>query len=399
MTPPAGVSLGGVIVFTDSDFQYGFERALGGAYRGMADVGEVLATAAQIQDGDADSWVDQWTATAGEAWDAAQRGRRVSAATHYLRACGLYAAALHGVPRSSEPERHRPLWRRQRDCWDRAVDLLPVAEQITIPYEGALLPGYFFRAPGARAGEPRPLVVINNGSETPTSAAWVHGGAAAGERGYHWMTFDGPGQQAARYELGLPFRPDWEAVLAPVLDTMLARPDVDGARVAVIGVNQGGFWVPRALSFEHRFAAAVVDPGIVDVGAAWRSSLTPELREQLRAGAREQFDREMHIAALFAPADGERLRFFGEPYAASPYGVYEALERYRLGDELEQLVTPLLITAATGDQYWPGQADELFERVRGSKQLVTFDGSHGEPLAGRRRETRIFDWLDGHLAR
>ena len=53
---------------------------------------------------------------------------------------------------------------------------------------------------------------MNNGSDGATSQMWVEGGAAAAARGYHWMTFDGPGQQAALYERRLFFRPDWEAV-------------------------------------------------------------------------------------------------------------------------------------------------------------------------------------------
>ena len=47
----------------------------------------------------------------------------------------------------------------------------------------------------------------------------------------------------------------------------VARDDVDEARVAVWGVSQAGYWVPRALTVEQRFAAAVVDPGVVDVSA------------------------------------------------------------------------------------------------------------------------------------
>jgi hypothetical protein len=54
------------VFFTDDDFQYGVEAALGSTYRQAADVGEVLATVGRISDGDADSWVAEWTATA--AW-------------------------------------------------------------------------------------------------------------------------------------------------------------------------------------------------------------------------------------------------------------------------------------------------------------------------------------------
>jgi hypothetical protein len=82
------------------------------------------------------------------------------------------------------------------------------AERISVDYEGTQLPAYFFRAPDACPGERPPLVIVNNGSDGATSQMWVHGGAAAGERGSHWMTFDGPGQQATLYEQAIPFGPD-----------------------------------------------------------------------------------------------------------------------------------------------------------------------------------------------
>ena len=31
--------------------------------------------------------------------------------------------------------------------------------------------------------------------------------------------------------------------------------------LALYGISQAGYWVPRALAFEHRIAAAVADPG------------------------------------------------------------------------------------------------------------------------------------------
>jgi cephalosporin-C deacetylase-like acetyl esterase len=44
-----------------------------------------------------------------------------------------------------------------------------------------------------------------------------------------------------------------------VLDALVTRDDVDAERIAVISVGQGGYWVPRALAFEHRLAAAGAD--------------------------------------------------------------------------------------------------------------------------------------------
>jgi hypothetical protein len=86
-------------------------------------------------------------------------------------------------------------------------------ERIEIDYEGTTLPGYFFRAPDAQPGEKRPLVVINNGTDGATSDTGLFGGIAANERGHHWMTLDGPGQQATLFLQNIPFRHDWEAVL------------------------------------------------------------------------------------------------------------------------------------------------------------------------------------------
>ncbi len=248
-------------------------------------------------------------------------------------------------------------------------------------------------------------MIVNNGSDGATSQMWVHGGAAASERGYHWMTFDGPGQQATLVEQGIPFRPDWEAVLTPVLDAMLARPDVDLERVAVIGISQAGYWVTRALAFEHRFAAAVLDPGMIDVSSSWLAPLSEPMRQQLRDGERAAFDRAMHLVGLFAPQTAATLRFRGRPYGETRglvFALYETVRAYRLGPEVEQITTPVLITDPEGEQFWPGQSQQLYDRLNGPKDIIRFHadngaGHHCEPLACAQRDTHILDWLDQYL--
>jgi hypothetical protein len=399
-------------LFTDREFQFGVELALGAAYRQGSDAGEVFATVDRISDGDSDSWVQQWTATAevchAAAIDAESRGHRVSALAYHRRAATYYATALYRFAGASDhsDERELGLWRRQRDSWERIVDLQPVlGERVRIPYEGTTLPGFFFRAPDAEPGERRPLIVMNNGSDGATSAMWLEGGAAAGERGYHWMTFDGPGQQATLFEQGLPFRHDWETVLTPVLDAMLARADVDPDRVAVIGISQGGYWVPRALAFEHRFAAAVADGGVVDVATGWIDRLPAVMQQQLHDGERAAFDRQLQLAELMAPATKATLDFRGRPYGVagdSRFDLFTAVSAYRLGDEVDGITTPLLITDPDDEQFFPGQPQQLFDRLTGPKGLVRFtadEGANGhcEPMARSLRDTRIYDWLEGYL--
>ena len=397
--------------FKHDDFQYGFQIALGGAYRGVSDVGEVLSTASRIEDGDADAWLREWTATAAriesDAHAADGAGRRVSALAAFRRAATYYATALYLLSHASEPEQGVELRRRQGACWERVVDLMdPAGERFVIPYEGTTLPGWFFRAPGAAPGERRPTVVVNNGSDGATSQMWAQGGAAAAERGWHWMTFDGPGQQSALFEQGIPFRPDWEAVLTPVVDALVARPDVDPERIAVIGISQGGFWVPRALAFEHRFAAAVADPGVVDVSSSWTDPLPGVMRSQLADGKQVAFDREMKVIEKLSSDTRATMEFRGEPYAIegdSRFALYQTVMRYRLGDEVAQIRTPLLITDPEDEQFWPGQPQRLHELLPELSELVSFTAAEGahrhcEPLAPALRDARIFDWLEERLA-
>ncbi|MBV8947551.1 MAG: hypothetical protein JOZ95_19135, partial [Solirubrobacterales bacterium] len=176
-------------------------------------------------------------------------------------------------------------------------------------------------------------------------------------------------------------------------------------RVAVIGISQGGYWVPRALAFEHRLAAAVADPGVIDVSASWTDPLPAQMHTQLHEGEQEAFDREMRLAELFSPTTAATLRFRGEPYGLngkSRFDLYKAVARYKLGDELEQITTPLLITDPEDEQFWPGQSQQLYDRLPGPKQRVRFTAHEGasrhcEPLGSALRETRIFDWLLQYL--
>jgi Prolyl oligopeptidase family len=399
-------------LFKHEDFQFGYEIALGGAYRGYAEVGEVLSTAGRIKDGDADGWVREWCATAerleAAAGEAEAAGRRVSARGQYLRASSYFSTGLYLITHASAPEGQLDIWKRHRACWDKVVDLAPVpGERLQVPYEGTTLPGYFFRAPGAAPGERRPLLVMSNGSDGPTSHMGLFGGWAANERGYHWMTVDGPGQQASLFLGGLPFRHDWEAVLTPVVDAMAARPDVDPERIAVIGISQGGYWVPRALAFEHRFVAAVADPGVVDVSTSWTGQLPGFMRGQLQdPSKKESFDKEMGWTERFSRSTRATLHFRGEPYGVSGdsrFDLYQEVLKYRLGDEVDQITTPLLITEPEDEQFWPGQSQALYDRLPGPRELVRFTAAEGanrhcEPMGQATREARVFDWLDRHLA-
>jgi hypothetical protein len=335
--------------FTTDAFQDALETLRAAAACGAADATEVEATAARVREGDPDSWLIEWTALAGAEW----------AGGSFLHAAAYYAAALALIADTDGSVSEAALWQRQRDCWDRAVVRLGGAP-VEIPYAGTARPGYFFAAADAR----RPLVMIDAGGRHPTSHALALGGAAAAAHGFHWMTFDGPGRQAALRRRRLVLRPDWEAVLSPVADAMAARPDVDAARLAVIGAEHAGYGVARALAFDHRFAAAVAAPGVLDASTLWTDPLPQIAREALFAGDRRAFNREIHLLGLFDPRTNDVLRRRGAWYGLDgrdPYDLYRRVRAFALGDEAARIDTPLLVR----EHPWlyPGQARELLDRV------------------------------------
>jgi hypothetical protein len=252
--------------------------------------------------------------------------------------------------------------------------------------------------------KPRRTLIFVNGSDGSIVDAWGSGIAGALDRGWNVLAFDGPGQNAALARQGIPFRPDWENVITPVVDYLCARPDVDAAKIAIQGVSQGGYWVPRAVAFEHRVAAAVADPGVIDVSTTVLSHLPHHMLKLLDAGQQSTFDRDMNVMAKLSPGLRPLLTLRMRPYGVtSPYEFFAASRDYALSDEMIARITCLmLVTSPEGESFWPGQSDTLIDKLTAPKRLVTFTESEGadghvEPAALGIRGERILDWLDDQI--
>lgn len=378
--------------------------SLGSAYANLADVGETLATIERIPDGDVEAWITEWSALAerlaSQAEDALRGGHRVTARSQFLRASTYYDHASAMAPGSKDPSRYTTLWERHRMSWDRAIDLFDTpVERVEIPYEEATLVGYLFLP---HASEPRPTVVLNNGSDGPVSSQWSLGGRAAVQRGWNAITFDGPGQGAALHRQHLYFRDDWEKVVTPVVDFLLTRDDVLGDKIALQGISQGGFWAPRAAAFEHRLAALVADPGVMRVASSWEMHLPAEMIEMLDQGNKADFD-----ALMGADPDPRRqamLAWRMAPYGlTSPFDTYTAARKMTLDPRtVGQIQCPTLVLDPDNEQFWPGQSQQLYDALTCQKELIRFTVAQGadwhcEPAAQSLRDERVFDFLEEFL--
>ncbi|GAA4879533.1 alpha/beta hydrolase family protein [Actinomycetospora straminea] len=411
MTAPA--SRDGVVApfFADPDFDFEFRDALGAAAYGVGDVGLWLATAARIVDGDRESWFTAWSdrgrelAALAEA-SATDPADLATAAWAYLAASSAWSramGAIDGLPPDRADAALLPTFRESRRCWEAMIDASSGRHvRLEVPYEDTTLPAWLLR-PDA-SGTPRPTLVMTNGSDGALTGLWSAGAAEALAHGWNAVVYDGPGQQSLLFERGIPFRPDWEAVLTPVVDALVARADVDPAALTAYGISQAGYWLPRALSAEHRFVAAVADPGVVDVSTSWMGHLPPPMTALLDAGDKATFDRYMAEVGG-DPAAAREFAFRARPYGVDdPYDLFTAVRTYQLRDVAADIRTPLLITSPDDEQFWPGQSDELADLLTSPREVLRFtraDGAnlHCQPLGRRLTATRMIGWLDARIQR
>jgi len=387
--------------FSDPDFGYTALNALGHAYYHAGNPGKLLAIVSKIKAGDFESaWLAYYEAGVEArtlAESAATKRHNVSAREAYLWAASCFSIALRFGDGTENPERMFPCWQQYAACWFATAALFdPPIERLEIPYEGASLTGWFLRADNSRRR--RPLVIINNGADGMEISSDVLGAAGALARGYNCLIFNGPGQGDSLWERKLYFRPDWEKVITPVVDRMLRHPEVDPERIALIGVSQGGYWVPRALAFEHRIAAGVADPGVWDVSEPWFRTVPQFLRDMLRDGKKAAFDQMLEGAPKGARTLATlrtRMRPFG---TTSYYEVFRAVQEYQLAEVAGRITCPMLITDPEGEQFFPGQAQKLHDALRGPKKLIHFTKEQGadqhcEINAPGYRDYCIYNWL------
>ncbi len=393
--------------FANADFDYEARIMLGAAAAGTGDVGLVLATLDRITDGDSQSWFDAWTGTAA---DMAARGEEAMARGHlhtaswaYLAAAEYYGKALVFVDGLADPSVLLPTFRQGRSCWEKVIDASQGRfVRVQVLYEDTTMPGYLLR-PDA-SGAARPTLVVTNGSDGTLSGLLGYGGAEALKRGWNVFLFDGPGQQSMLIERGIPFRYDWEAVLTPVIDVLVARPDVDASALAGYAISQGGYWITRAVAFERRMVAAVADPGVVDVSASWIAHLPPTLLKLLDEGQKDTFNAAFSQAqAAASPEAARTLAFRSRPYGVTdPFDLFTEVRKYQVRDVAGQITTPLLILDPDHEQFFPGQPQQLYDLLPGEKEIIGFSQAQGadfhcQPTGRQLTHTQMLDWLADHL--
>ena len=101
------------------------------------------------------------------------------------------------------------------------------------------------------------LVQVNGLDSTKEMKYRVGLPAWLAQRGVSSLVVDQPGTGEALRLHGMTARYDSEHWASRIVDWLETRDDVDPQRIGLEGVSLGGYYCPRAVAFEPRFACGV----------------------------------------------------------------------------------------------------------------------------------------------
>ena len=333
------------------------------------------------------SWVAMGERLCELAAEDEQRGRALSAGHKLLRAAVYFITAerMQGHGASGRAD----LYARLLQVFRRGCELTHAqCERVQIPYAGAHIAGLLVRARGAN--ERTPLLVQINGLDSTKEMRWFVGLPAwLKERGVSSLVIDQPGTGEALRLHGLHAVYDSERWASKVFDWLENRADVDSRRIGLEGVSLGGYYCPRAVAFEPRFACGVAWGANHD----WRDVQKRRLEREGNFPVPHYWD---HVRWVWGAKDMAELM--------------QIVEHVHLDGVVERIRVPCLVTHGAQDSqiplHWAQRTFEqlthspkpelkIFTEREGGSQHASFDNSAN---AGAYIADWVAEVLGGHTA-
>ncbi len=295
------------------------------------------------------------------------RGRTLSAGDKLIRAANYLLTAERLQAHGSEGR--VALYRRFLDTFKKGLRLSgSFCRRVEIPYEGTYLSALYVSAEGVSG--PQPLLVQVNGLDSTKEMKFLVGlPQLLAKRGVASLVVDQPGTGEALRLQGLTARFDSEHWASRVVDWLETLPEVDPRRIGMEGVSLGGYYCPRAVAFEPRFACGVVWGANHD----WRDVQKKRLAREGNFPVPHYW---AHVQWVWGAKD------LGEFMAIA--------ENVHLDGVLDRIRVPFLVTHGEKDSqvplHWaeatydqlvnsPGRELKIFDARTGGVQHSSFDNS------------------------
>lgn len=316
-----------------------------------------------------------------------ERGRLISAGDKYGRAATYYLTAERLQGHGSLGR--EALYQRFQEIFSRSLVLSKEnCERVEIPYEGKHLAALYVRAEGVEGKAPI-LVQVNGLDSTKEMKYRVGLPAWLAKRGVSSLIVDQPGTGEALRLQGFTARFDSEHWASRVVDWLETREDIDANRIGMEGVSLGGYYCPRAVAFEPRFACGVVWGANHD----WRDVQKRRLEKE---------------GSFPVPHYWEHVRWVWGAQTMEEF--MEIAEKVHLDGVLDRIKVPFLVTHGEKDSQiplkWahrtyeqlvnsPKRELKIFTDREGGVQHSSFDNSAN---AGAYIADWVAETLNGHTA-
>jgi pimeloyl-ACP methyl ester carboxylesterase len=261
------------------------------------------------------------------------------AATYMLSAERLQS---HGAPDRLD------LYRRMLSTFAQSIDLAQEnCQRVEIPYGSAHIAGLYVRAK-PQGNTKAPLLVQVNGLDSTKEMKYRVGLPAwLAKRGVSSLLVDQPGSGEALRLHAMPAVYNTEIWASKIVDWIesdaLMKSEVDAKRIGLEGVSLGGYFCPRAVAFEPRFA----------LGVCWGAN------HDWREVQKKRLQRE---GSFPVPHYWEHVRWV---FGATDHAHFMQLaENMHLDGVLDRIKVPFLVTHGEKDSQIPLQwAHRTYEQL------------------------------------
>lgn len=356
-------------LFKSEQFHYQALRALGHEVYGGALAGEVLTIIGNIKNNDTDAWSRQWHAMgkrceeeADRAGDARSKGYALLRASNYIRASEFFMDPAKG--------KRRDIYNESVQDFEKGISHLGIQCSVWhAPYEQGKMRIYYF--PG---DEGKPLIIMFGGYDSTNEESYFWGGAAAIERGYPLVMFEGPGQSGMIREHGIRFTHEWHKPLSAVIDYMEKQdPRMKNKKKILFGISLGGLLAGRAAAYEKRISGLVMFGAPFDMGDAAMHSIPRFARYLSRKNWSILFNAFAQIKMrLDLNTRWKCMNGMWTIGGGNPYELFNNLAPYTLQDVAGNISCDVLILSGDNDIYAAPNQENRYKQTIVNARSITY---------------------------
>jgi uncharacterized protein len=294
--------------------------------------------------------------------------------------------------------------------------------------DGLTLAGHLYRPLAAADGDRTPAIVMCGPSSSVKEQTLPHYAERFADAGYTVLTFDSRTFGASEGEPRCYYDPAQViADYANAVSYLLTREDVEGDRIALVGVCMGGGYAVSTAARDRRVAAVASVAGGFDIGGTFLANMGSEgfagfMRQINELATREYATGEVEYVPAIAPDLSAGLAFMPNPEAFSYYDrtsrsvapgwenrvAVKSLQAYfaynAVADAPLVAPTPLLIVHGTVDLFlWPEFAQRVYDAASGDKQIAWIETHNHIELYDQdpyvsEAAGHVAEWLDARLS-